>query len=446
MEEVRQSVFSIGASRAPEPDGLTAAFYQQFWDSLGPLVTAEVQRFFDTGEFPVDFNHTNLCLIPKIQPPTSMKDFRPIALCNVLYKIISKIMVSRLKPFLTHVVSPNQAALIPRRQIQDNILLAHEVFHSLQVRKRCANSIMAVKTDISKAYDRIEWSFLEKVLRLKGFCEKWISLIMKCVTSVSFSVMINGSPYGRIQPSRGLRQGDPLSLSLFILTADVLSSIMAHAEATHRIVPLRISIGGPPVSHLLLADDSLFFIKADHKNGDNLMKNFDAYERASGQQINIEKSTITFGDNVFLHNRNAIQQILQISKIGGGGKYLGLPEQFTQRKKEIFSYLKKSVLSKIDGWQNKFLTTAGKEVLIKSVASAMPVFSMNSYKLPLEVCLEIESLLSKFWWGSTNEKRKMSWMSWDRLTFAKQYGGMGFKSLAFFNQALLANQVWKLNL
>lgn len=431
MEEVKQSVFSIGASRAPGPDGLTAAFYQQFWDSLGPLITAEVQRFFEAGVFPVDFNHTNLCLIPKIQPPTTMKDFRPIALCNVLYKIVSKILVARLKPFLTDVVSPNQAAFIPRRQIHDNILLAHEVFHSLRVKERCAKSYMAIKTDISKAYDCIEWSFLEEVMRRKGFCDRWITLIMQCVTSVSFSVLINGSPYGRIQPSRGLRQGDPLSPSLFILTADVLSSMMTHAEVSHNIIPLRLSVGGPPVSHLLFADDSLFFVKVDYRNSENLITIFDEYEKASGQQINREKSTITFGEHVFQHTREGIQQILQISKVGGGGKYLGLPEQFNKKKKDMFSYIKQNVMSKIDGWQNRFLTHAGKEVLIKSVASAMPVFTMNSYKLPMEVCSELESLFSKFRWGSTNEKRKMSWLSWDRLTFAKQYGGMGFKSLYY---------------
>lgn len=95
---------------------------------------------------------------------------------------------------------------------------------------------------------------------------------------------------------------------------------------------------------------------------------------------------------------------LQITKTGGGGKYLGLPEQFGRRKKEMFQYIKDNVLKKIDGWQTKFLTPAGKETLIKVVAYALPVYSMNCFQLPMELCSELDSMLARFWWGSTPEK------------------------------------------
>lgn len=353
---------------------------------------------------PQKWNHTNLCLISKIDHPKTMKDFRPISLCNVTYKIISKILVKRLKHVLPSIVSEHQAAFIPGRFITDNVLIAHEVMHSLRVRKRCANSFMAVKTDISKAYDRIEWKFLEEVLRKKGFAEQWIIWIMECIRSVSFSVLINGSPYGSFNASRGLRQGDPLSPYLFILCADVLSSLLTKANQEGKIQGIRVSNRGPSVSHLLFADDSLFFLKADYKNSHNLSLIFKEYEKASGQMINLEKSSITFGNRVYQHTRDNIMRTLQIPNTGGGGKYLGLPEQFGRKKKDMLQYIQERVQQKIDGWQTRFLSTAGKEMLIKAVAYAMPVYSMNCFQLPMELCSEIDSMIARFWWGSTKDK------------------------------------------
>ena len=295
MEEIRDSVFSIGPTKAPGPDGFTGDFYQTFWAEINPTIIKEVRMFFDNNFLDPDHNHTNICLIPKVVPPTSMSDFRPIALCNVSYKIISKILVNRLKKHLSGLITENQAAFIPGRMITDNIIIAHEVYYSLKSRKRQANSYMALKTDITKAYDRLEWKFLEETMKHMGFDPKWITWIMKCISSVNFSVLINGSPYGHITPSRGIRQGDPLSPYLFILCAQVLSHMMHQAERNNLLKGIKLSTRGPSISHLLFADDSLFFTLANQRSCKAIKTVLSKYEEVSGQAVNLRKSAITFG-------------------------------------------------------------------------------------------------------------------------------------------------------
>lgn len=155
-DEVRDAIFDMGPNRAPGPDGFSAAFYQRFWEDIKEELMQEVSSFFDGDGLDTAHNHTNLCLIPKVYPPTGMTEFRPIALCNVSYKVFSKILVNRLKQHLGSIISENQNAFIPGRVITDNIVIAHEVFHSLKARKRQATSYMAVKLTLQKLM--IDWS------------------------------------------------------------------------------------------------------------------------------------------------------------------------------------------------------------------------------------------------------------------------------------------------
>ena len=265
-----------------------------------------------------------------------MTEFRPISLCNVSYKIISKILCSRLKKILPKLISETQSAFVANSLISDNILLAQEAFHGLRTNPMCKAKFVAIKTNMSKAYDWVEWSFLEALLLNMSFAETWVSWIQWCVSSVSYQILVNGEPKGNIQPSRGLHQRDPLSPFLFILLIEALISQLQRAEEEGRLTGLKIARASPAVSHLLFADDSLFFCKADVQQCAELMRIIKLYGRASGQQLNPGKSSILFGSKVDQDLKRALKQTLGIQKEGGMGMYLELPENICGSKRQVF--------------------------------------------------------------------------------------------------------------
>ncbi|KAL0462114.1 UNVERIFIED_CONTAM: putative mitochondrial protein [Sesamum latifolium] len=168
-------------------------------------------------------------------------------------------MANRLKPFIDSNVSQTQSAFIPNRLITDNVLLAFEINHHLKISKRSKGGSTAIKLDMSKAYDSVEWSFLRGVLLRLGFHHRFVNLIMLLVSTVSYSFTLNGEPFGFLRPERGIRQGDPLSPYLFIFCAETLSRMMQEAECRGRLMGVKVMDRAPSISHLLFADDTLIF-------------------------------------------------------------------------------------------------------------------------------------------------------------------------------------------
>ena len=160
VEEVKVALFQMGPTKAPRPDGMNALFYKKFKHVVGNSVVLAVLDFLNNGNMLPDINHTNILLIPKVKNSERMSEFRPISLCNVIYKIISKVLANRLKQVLPQIISPTQSSFVLGRLITDNVLVAFETLHTMHSKKKGKTGSMALKLDISKAYNRVEWHFL----------------------------------------------------------------------------------------------------------------------------------------------------------------------------------------------------------------------------------------------------------------------------------------------
>ena len=180
-DEIWQALESIGDLKAPGADGMPSIFYKKIWSLIGDNVKQEVLNVLNGGPMPEGWNDTIIVLIPKTNFPQKINDLRPINLCNVLYKLISKVLANRLKKILPEIISPSQSAFVLGRLITDNVLLAYELIRHLKSRRKGGGGLVAIKLDMSKAYDRVEWVFLENMMRKIGFNEGWIQLIMKCL-------------------------------------------------------------------------------------------------------------------------------------------------------------------------------------------------------------------------------------------------------------------------
>ncbi|KAL0288764.1 UNVERIFIED_CONTAM: hypothetical protein Sradi_7090300 [Sesamum radiatum] len=331
-----------------------------------------------------------------------------------------------------------QNAFVPGRSISDNILLAQELlagYNQTRLPERCT-----LKVDIQKAYDSVEWDFLLEVLRLFNFPTHFITLIVQCVSTASFSVSLNGAIHGFFKGGRGLRQGDPMSPYLFVLVMEVGSALLRYRVQQSPQFQYHWKCKDLGLINLCFADDVLLFCKADIPSIKLLTETLSEFATFSGLKVNPSKSQIIFSRAV-----QQRQQLLDCVGFQEGSlpiKYLGIPLTSSRLTLADCRPLIDKVDTRLAGWNHQHLSYAGRLQLIKSVLSTLHMYWASVFILPKGVLKMLERKMRTFLWQGPSGGRQAK-VAWDQICKPKAEGGLGLRSLIIMNQALILKQMWR---
>ena len=440
-EEVLAAVSGLNDDKAPRPDGFPIAFWSFSWDFVKDEVMGFFKDFFQNDQFVKSLNATFLVLVPKGSSVDDLKDLRPISLVGSLYKILSKVLANRIKSVMRLIISQSQNAFVEGRQILDAVLIANEAVDSILRRKERG---ILCKLDIEKAYDHIRWDFLQQTLERMGFGSKWIRWMYWCISTTSFSVMVNGSPTGFFRSSRGMRQGDPLSPYLFVIGMEVLSGLLKRAVEGNFISGYKVGDrdgGELVISHLLYADDTIIFCEANSEQLMCLRWTLMWFEAFSCLKINLNKSVI-----IPLGRVDNVEMLAAELGCGVGSlptTYLGLPLGAPHRTVGIWDSMEERFRKRLSSWKRQYISKGRRLTLIRSSLSSLPIYFLSLFRMPKIVCSRLEKIQRDFLWGGGNLERKSHLVNWKTVCQEKSRGGLGVRGLSLMNQALLCKWCWR---
>lgn len=360
--EIRNAFFSPPKNKTCGQDGYSAEFFCGCWDIVGPEVCDAVKEFFVSGSMLKQWNTTTLVLIPKITNAASTSDFRPISCLNTIYKVISRLLASRLLPILSQVVSSAQSAFLPGRLIGENILLATDLV--IGYNRQSDEPRAMLKVDLRKAFDSVRWDFILAALRAMGIPTRFANWISECISTPSFTIAFNGTTGGNFISTKGLRQGDPLSPYLFVLAMECFSSLL-HSRFEAGYIHYHPRTSDLKLSHLMFADDVMIFFDGGSSSLHGVTEALDDFASWSGLRINPQKSQL------FCAGVDEIEAFAMSQYGYTAGtfpvRYLGLPLMSRKLKINEYEPLLASLIKRFRAWAVRALSFAGRTQLLSTV-------------------------------------------------------------------------------
>eukprot|EP00253_Pinus_taeda_P023384 PITA_23384 len=440
-EEVESVIKSMEKDKSPGPDGWTIELFQHFFEQIGSELTEVVEEYRKKGEVDNPFNATFIALIPKKENLDTFEDYKPISLCNCIYKIIAKLIAVRIKPILSRCITNEQFGFLDGPQIHEAIGVAQETIHSVKQLKRKG---AVIKIDLSKAYDRINWVYIRMLLTHLRFKYDFIRWIMGFISNVNFAIIINGAASPFFKSFRGLRQGCPLSPLLFLLVVEGLSHLIRSAKREGAVKGLEVAVN-MFITHLLIVDDILLFTNGSLNEIKELKNILDLFMKATGMQINFRKSQL-ITEGLHRNEETQISALLpfEVLSMENPFKYLGFWLKPNAYRKQDWNWLVAKIEARISQWSYKWLSRAGRLTLIKSVLLAMPVYWAALTWVPKGILRKINRICNKFLWAGAKEEFVLPWVAWDKIARPKAWGGWGIKNLTDFSTSLAAKLGWRI--
>ncbi|KAE8655416.1 hypothetical protein F3Y22_tig00117027pilonHSYRG00012 [Hibiscus syriacus] len=407
-EEVWFTILSSDGSRAPGPDGFSLDFFKKFWMYVKSNVMKFLDDFYWGKISDFSFNKSFITLIPKKLQAVYPEDFRPISLVGSIYKIVARVLAKRMAACINEVIGENQFAFL---------------------------------ADFSKAYDTVDWDFMNFILKKMGFGKRWRKWIHLCISTPKIDVLVNGCPSQYFSIKRGLRQGCPLSPFLFNVVGEALSGLLKKAVALDVCRGVHIGRSNVVVSHIQFADDLILFSEANEDKILNLFRVMRIFEVVAGLKLNLQKTKL-FGINVVDERIKGWAISLRCDSARLPTLYLGLPLGYRKNHKMMWQPIVEKVRSRLQSWKGNLLSFGGRITLIKSVLVNLPVYYMSLFSMPKSIADMINKCISSFLWN-VKADRGIHWIKWDMVCGPKSHGGLGFFDVKVRNRALLNKWIWR---
>ncbi|GMI76197.1 hypothetical protein HRI_001289000 [Hibiscus trionum] len=384
-DEIHAALSEMAPLKSPGWDGLHVEFFQRQWPIVGASVCRMIHVIFRGERLEASINRTIIVLIPKNDRPEAFSGFRPINLCTVLYKLLTKVVARRLKPLFPLLICPNQTSFIAGRSIVDNIIVNQEAIHSMRTAKN-KQGWMAIKVDLEKAFDRLQWDFIEDSMLAAGFPPGIRRIIMDCISSSGIQVQWNGKLSRLFHPSQGIRQGDPLSPYLFVLAMERLGHLISASVQQGCWHPYRFTRNDSPLSHLFFANGLILYARADIQQAQIINEILTYFGAHSGHRVSKPKTHIYFSPNTNPDLQQAISSFLGYQRVESLGKYLGVLVLHQRLRCADYDFIVDKMKAKLSGWATRTLSMVGRITYAKSVLSAIPFYFIQTSMLPKKIC------------------------------------------------------------
>eukprot|EP00253_Pinus_taeda_P013002 PITA_13002 len=438
-DELHKVLKAFSKDKCPGPDGWSIEFFLCFFELLKHDLLQMIEESRTTGHIHSHISLTLIALIPKKPDAETFSDYRPISLCNISFKIISKIIAERIKGILAIHLTSDQHAFLKGRNIMDAVASTQECIHSI-----FTNDLdgAILKIDLQKAYDYVDWGFIRCLLAHIGIRPDMIMWIMACIENVNYAININGIPTSFFTAERGLRQGCPLAPIIFILVMNSLSLHINNAVNDHRCSPIRIS-RHISLSHNLFVDDILICAMLQLPSWQCLFDIMINFQKATGLIINKKKSTLYFnGENNELINTIADMFEVQSLPIRNGISYLGFHLKPRYMSSD-WEWLVQRYYNKISSWEFRTLSMAGRVTLTVAVLTQLSVYWAHLYFIPTCIIRRLNQISACYIWGRKSTHQKFHLARMKDISIPKHQGGWGIKELRLFGQALICRTLWR---